>query len=201
MAGPGQVIYAPERTPPAWAGDGLNNKTILPGGIKLDASQFTSAELTVNAIAAVDATSITLASGLTREINIGQVIDFGGKKFARVTAFAPVGATAVGIAPLVTALAVGDTGNFSGTKFIPSGTLVGRTFAERSAGAGFGPGATTDDELFLLAYDVPNAIENPFGAAYRHTCLVFENYLPGWSGLASGVQTAIRSRYQCMLGV
>jgi hypothetical protein len=78
---------------------------------------------------------------------------------------------------------------------------VGRTFVERDAGAGFGPGATTDDELFLLAYDVPNAIENPFGAAYRHTCLVFENYLPGWSGLAAGVQTAIRSRYQCMLGV
>lgn len=31
----GQVIYNPERTPPAWAGDGLNPKSILPGGIKL----------------------------------------------------------------------------------------------------------------------------------------------------------------------
>lgn len=197
----GQVIYAPERTPPAWAGDGLNHKSIYPGGIKLDASQFTSAELTVNAIAAVDATSITLASGLTREINVGQVIDFGGKKFARPTVFAAVGATTITVAPLVTALAVGDTGNFSGIKFVPSGTLVGRTFVERDAGADFGPGATTDDELFLLAYDVPNAIENPLGAAYRHTCLVFENYLPGWSGLASGAKTAIRSRYNCMLGV
>lgn len=197
----GQVIYSPERTLPAWAGDGLNNKTILPGGVKLDASQFTSAELTVNAIAAVDATSIALVSGLTREINIGTVIDFGAKKFARLTAFAPVGETTLTVSPLVTALAVGDVGNFSGMKFVPSGTLIGRTLAERDAGTGFGPGATTDDELFLLAYDVPDAIQNSFGAVYRHTCLVYENYLPGWSGLAAGLKTAIRSRYQCMLGV
>ena len=197
----GQVIYSPERTPPAWAGDGLNNKTILPGGVKLDASQFTSAELTVNAIAAVDATSVVLSSGLTREINVGQVIDFGAKKFARLTVAAPVGATTLTVSPLVTALAVGDVGNFSGLKFIPSGTLIGRTLAERDAGTAFGPGATTDDELFLLAYDVPDAIQNPFGAAYRQTCLVFENYLPGWSSLSAGLKTAIRSRYQCMLGV
>jgi len=92
-------------------------------------------------------------------------------------------------------------GNFSGMKFVPSGTLIGRTLAERDAGTGFGPGATTDDEVFLLAYDVPDAISNPLGAVYRHTCLVYENYLPGWSGLAAALKTAIRNRYQCMLGV
>jgi len=197
----GQVIYAPERTPPAWAGDGLNPKTILPGGIKLEASQFTSAELTIAAIAAVDATSITLSSGLTREINPGDVIDFGGKKFARVTALAPVGATTVTVAALPTALAIGDTGNFSGLKFIISGTLVGRTFAERDAGTGFGPAVSTDDEIFLLAFDVPDAIQNPFGAVYRHRSLVFENYLPGWTPMSTDLKTAIRNRYQCMLGV
>lgn len=197
----GQVFYAPERTPPAWAGDGLNPKTILPGGIKLEAAQFTSAELTIAAIAAVDATSITLSSGLTREINPGDVIDFGGKKFARATVLAPVGATTVSVSPLPTALAIGDTGNFSGLKFIISGTLVGRTFAERDAGTGFGPAASTDDEIFLLAFDVPDAIQNPFGAVYRHTCLVFENYLPGWTPMSTDLKTAIRNRYQCMLGV
>lgn len=197
----GQVIYNPERTPPAWAGDGLNPKSILPGPIKLEAAQFTSAELTIAAIAAVDDTSITLSSGLTREIQQGEVIDFGGKKFARATALAPVGATTVSVSPLPTALAIGDTGNFSGLKFIISGTLVGRTFAERDAGTGYGPAVSTDDEIFLLAFDVPDAVQNPFGAVYRHTCLVFENYLPEWTAMSTDLKTAIRNRYQCMLGV
>lgn len=197
----GQVFYAPERTPPAWAGDGLNPETILPGGIKLEASQFTSAELTIAAIAAVNAISITLSSGLTREIQQGDVIDFGEKKFARATAPAAVGATTVAVSPIPTALAIGDTGNFSGLKFIPSGTLVGRTFAERTAGTGFGPAVSTDDEIFLLAFDVPDAVQNPFGAVYRYTCLVFENYLPGWTPMSTDLKTAIRNRYQCMLGV
>ena len=197
----GQVIYNPERTPPAWAGDGLNPKSILPGGIKLEAAQFTSAELTIAAIAAVDDTSITLSSGLTREIQQGEVIDFGGKKFARATALAPVGATTVSVSPLPTALAIGDTGNFSGLKFIISGTLVGRTFAERDAGTGYGPAVSTDDEIFLLAFDVLDAVHNPFGGVYRHTCLVFENYLPEWTAMSTDLKTAIRNRYQCMLGV
>lgn len=157
--------------------------------------------MTIAAIAAVDDTSITLSSGLTREIQQGEVIDFGGKKFARATALAPVGATTVSVSPLPTALAIGDTGNFSGLKFIISGTLVGRTFAERDAGTGYGPAVSTDDEIFLLAFDVPDAVQNPFGAVYRHTCLVFENYLPEWTAMSTDLKTAIRNRYQCMLGV
>jgi hypothetical protein len=198
----GQVIYSPERTPPAWAGDGLTPKSILPGGIKLEAAQFTSAELTVAANAAVDATTITLSAPLTRDLNPGVIVDFGGKKFARLTAPAPVGATSLTVAAIPTALVAGDVGNFSGRKPIPSGTLVGRTYAERDSNVGFGPAVVaSDEEMYLLAFDVPDAIENPYGAAYRHECIVYEKYLPGWATMAAPVRTAIRNLYQCMEGV
>ena len=87
---------------------------------------------------------------------------------------------------------------------IPSGTVIGRTRAERTAGTPMGPAADTDEEFFLVAFDVTNALANddvelarPFAGL-----TVKENFLPtALSSLSATVQGAIRARYFCTVGV
>lgn len=87
-----------------------------------------------------------------------------------------------------------------GRKPIPSGTPIGRTIAERDAGDAFGPADAADDEVFLLAFDIPDAVLNDDAELYRPGSAVKENFLPGWAGLAAGVKTVIRDLYVCYRG-
>ncbi|MBX6772689.1 MAG: hypothetical protein IRY83_13245 [Chloroflexi bacterium] len=120
-------------TAPAWAGDFLNREHLVPGGARVDASQF-----------APDA---------------------------------------------------------AGRRFIPAGTAVGRTFAERDAGAGFGPATATDDEIYLTAFDVTDATLNADVELYRHGSIVKENFLPNFAGLDAGVIAKLRALYTTTKGV
>ncbi len=88
----------------------------------------------------------------------------------------------------------------TGRKYVESGALVGRTYAERDAGTGFGPlaidgtsGAVTDDESYLLLYDVYDANESPEAALYRHGSLVYEDKLPVGTDIA-----AVRANYDTL---
>jgi hypothetical protein len=89
------------------------------------------------------------------------------------------------------------TADGSGRKNIPSGTALGRTAAEATAGTGFGPADAADDEIFLLAFEVTDAAINVDCELYRAGGAVFTNYLPAFSGLAAGVQTALKAKYLC----
>lgn len=196
---------------PAFAAEPFTAETLMPAGAKIIASQFAYRDalvVTLSANAAVDATSIsvTIASpwgrtGLT--IPSGTQLDFGGKKLAVVTTNTAQTATSIPVRALSTALISGDTATYNGTelvKFIPAGTLVGRTYTERGNGEGFGPAdvSTPDDQIFLTAFDVPDALMRDDIVLLRHTTRIFENKLPRWSSLGSA-QGIIRSRYQCLL--
>lgn len=63
-------------------------------------------------------------------------------------------------------------------KFVESGILVGRTYAERDAGQGFGPYAAGDNEVYLLLHDVLDAAVDPSATLYRPGSLVYETKLP-----------------------
>lgn len=93
------------------------------------------------------------------------------------------------------------TADSAGKKFLPSGTLVGRTFAERDAKTPYGLWASGDDEAYLVAFDVPDLNRVDEIELVRHNAVVKENYLPGWAGLAAGVKAQIRATYRCILGV
>jgi len=88
-----------------------------------------------------------------------------------------------------------------GRVFIPAGTLVGRTFAERTAGIGFGPGDPADNELFLTVFDCYDALQDPELTFYRPGKVVKQNFLPNWATLAAGVRTKIQELYVCIEGV
>jgi hypothetical protein len=206
----GQQYLGNTIAPPMWMGDFSSRDHILPVPAKLDPAQFSDRagiSVAVTASASQNATSVTvtaltvpptaaasLVSTGTVVIPKGSLINFGGAKVAVLSADAKVGDTTLSVQALPTALAGTETATFSryGTIFLPSGILLGRTYAERDAGTAFGPAATTDDEIFLMAFDVPNALNNNDCELYRHHSLVKENYLPDWTTLstaASEVQT------------
>jgi hypothetical protein len=98
-----------------------------------------------------------------------------------------------------------DAGQFAadanGRRYVPSGTVLGRTVAERDAGTGFGPAVAGDDEIYILIHDVYDAARNPECELLRRGSGVKENFLPGFGGLAAGVQSALRAKYEFTVGV
>lgn len=135
-------------------------------------------------------------------IHRGTILRFRNGASALVTAKTEPGVTSIPIAGLTGDVAVGDFAysNRAGRKLIQSGRLIGRTYAERDAYAGFGPWQPGDDEVFLLAFTVNNAYEDNDCELYRPTRAVAENYLPDWSLLSAAAKTQIRSLYRCFVG-
>lgn len=89
------------------------------------------------------------------------------------------------------------TAGSDGKKFVPSGTVVGRTYAERDISQGYGPAAVADDEVHIVYHDVEDALHINDCTLYRGKAglIVKETFLPGFSGLASGVKALVRAAY------
>ena len=96
----------------------------------------------------------------------------------------------------------GFTADANGRKPVIAGTIVGRTRAERDAGTGYGPAGAADEEVYIVAFDCTNALDNPDVELVRHFSGIKENKLPGGglAAAAAGVQTIIRSVYECTIG-
>jgi hypothetical protein len=193
-------------TPPAWAGDFLNREHLLPGGAKLDAAQFLATDSVVVVVgaagAAANATTVPV-DALPGALPDNTLLDFGGKKFARVNGAAVAGATSITVDALATALVDDDTATYAGVgvRTVRSGTLVGRTYTERDAGTGYGIAADADDEIYLVAFDVPDVSVNNDVDLYRHGGSVKENFLPNFSALSTTLKAAVRSLYETTRGV
>ena len=195
-----------QQTGAAWAGDFLDREHLMPGGAKLDASQFLATDgvtAVTTAQALADATSISV-SALSGPLPSGTILYFGeSKEFAMLTAAAAAGATSITVQALPQTIESGDSATYAGTtgiKRVVSGTVIGRTYTERDAGTGFGPAAASDDEFYLVAFDVTDAAVNADVELYRPGSIVKETFVPNWSSLVSGVKSAIRSRYHCTTG-
>ena len=202
--------YAQTRQPD-FIGDFLSREHVLAGGIRLDPGLFTSADampVTASAVAAVDATSVTVAA-LGAKVPSGTVLDFGGKKFARLTADADKGATSLTVAALAVALAVGDIARYTMPgmkKRVAAGTLVGATNAEVEGantvtngvpnGLKWGPAADNDDVVRILCYDVIDADMNPEADVLRVGTLVRVNALPGWDTMSAALKNKVRATYE-----
>lgn len=200
---PGQ-FSGTQRSSPRWAAEFRGRDQLVPWGARLDPTQFFATDavrVAVTAAVAQNGNAIPVTA-LTGPIPAGTVLDFGGGKFARVSVAAVTGAVNIAVDPIPTALVGGEVAMYRGTGLVnvPSGTYVGRTIAERDAGQGYGPADPADDERFLTAFDVTDAMKNPDVEFYRPGQPVKENYLPGWAGLSAPVQAAIRAQYICTLG-
>lgn len=200
------TVEANQLTAPRWAGEPFRKELLLPGGVKVLASAFyaeDSVSVVVGAAgAAANATAVPV-DALSGPVPSGTMLHFGSKKFAILTADADEAATSITVEALPTALVDNDTAIYPGEDAvsIPSGTVVGRTYAERDAGDPFGPAGDSDDEVYLIAFDVTDVNNNNDAELYRHGGLVKENYLPVWSALSAAVKAKVRAAYQTTLGV
>ena len=124
---------------------------------------------------------------------------FGGGRsaFAQVTSAAAKDATSLTVEALAAAIPDDATATYTVTVTnVPAGTLVGRTYAERAAGTDFGPADTSDDEIYLTAWDVTDLTVNNDVELVRHETLVYEDLIPNWSSLGATMQAAVRAAYQ-----
>lgn len=189
---------------PAFMGDLNDREHILPGGAQLDATSMLSADsVTIHntAVAAADATSIAV-SALPVAIPAGTKLTFTGGKVAYVSADAAAAATSLSVYALAAEIddesdATYDPANAN--MIVPAGTLVGRTNAEKLAGAKFGAAADADDEVFIVAEEVDLA-STPDCNLVRHGSLIKFNFLPSWDGASSTVKGKMHSMYQLIKG-
>jgi hypothetical protein len=186
-------------------GDYGGRDYIVPGGAKVDAPQFTPSDRVVVDVGAAGAaqfaTSVPVGA-LSGPIPAGTTITFNAGKKLRTTVAALTGAVTLTTEPIPLALVDADVSEYTGfgDRYIPSGTVVGRTYTERDAGTGFGPAADADDEFFLVAWDVTDANHVDDVELYRPGGIVYENFLPVFSALSSTVKGKLRTLYQCTLG-
>jgi hypothetical protein len=194
-----------------WLADFVEHRmAMVPGGAFLDPAQFNAEDAVVVNVgaagAAANATSVPV-DALSGPIPDGTVLSFppaNSKKFIKLTAAAAAGATSLTCEQLATALVDADITTYPGvgTKRVPSGTLLGRTFAERDANTPFGPAVVaSDNEIFLLVFDVPDADVDAECELLRHKVAIYENFLPNWANLGGTVQAKIRELYLCLKGV
>jgi hypothetical protein len=197
----GRTTYQPGRSGfilDAQSADRLTGRQINWALVGEDRRQTPGQIVVVGAAgAAISATSVPVIA-LARALNSGTVLDFGGGKFARVTANAAAGATAITVAAIPTALVSADQAVVagSGAKFLPAGTVVGTLLD--------GPGKasprilTTNPAIGILetnATDDPKSSDSSTGYGILVGGVIFENLLPEASGspkvLASAVKTEL----------
>lgn len=191
---------------PAWAVDYFDRPYNLPGGARLHPADFAregTFTVTVGAGGALAGALSIPVTALPGAVPAGTILDFTGPgEFALVTSDAAIGAVSLAVEALDAAIEAGDTATFqgSGKRYVPSGTCIGRTFAEAEANRGFGPAVATDEQIYLLLHTVIDADQNPDCELYRHGGAIKLNHLPGYAGLPAGVQQAIRDNYEITYG-
>lgn len=207
---------------PAWAADFFSRDHLVPAGGRLDVSTgFPRSDQVILALDASTApvTTVPLESAAAKTgkatgeeiIPTGAVLRVEDGLYLKLTAPVVVGDTDITVeeTQLDTADTMNATYDGKALLVIPSGTLIGKTFAEDVAGDPFGPADDADDIMFLIAF--PVQVEHPFGfgydsevdvALYRHNSVVKENFLPGGIAALTATQLAyVRDKYITQQGV
>lgn len=94
-------------------------------------------------------------------------------------------------------------GDWSGltANIVPAGTLVGRTNAEKLAGADFGPAEDADDEVFIVADETSVAAGSDRGTnLVRHGSVIKYDFLPSWAGASATLKGKLHGFYTLIKG-
>lgn len=194
---------------PRWAADPIGKETLIPGGAKLVAADFLSTDYTVvinQANIAEGDTTITVEA-LPVAIPAGTVLDFGQHTtgdiamLAKVAANAAAAATSITVVELAHAIENDAEATYTvaaASNAVASGTLIGRTYTERDAGTGLSPAVSTDDEFYIVAFDVTDLTKGNDVELFRPGAAVFEDLLPQWSSLSAALKTKLRATYRCL---
>lgn len=88
-----------------------------------------------------------------------------------------------------------------GKRYVPAGTLVGRTWVQQEAKEGFSPfdplvHLEDDSQVYVTIYDVEDAAEDAHCSLYRHGCQIRVQSFPDWSTLSADHKERIRKLYE-----
>ncbi|MCP5016153.1 MAG: hypothetical protein GY938_12915 [Ketobacter sp.] len=195
--------------------EGLGVGTLIPGGARLDASTFGGEilqSLTVDNGAgyAIGATSIAIDAHVGTTIRSGSFLEYTSVvpgTFLRLSADVVAGDVAASVYALPAALVDNQVVDLVGDpKIILGGSVVGRTIAQRDANTPLHKALDTDEEFYLIAFDVIPQFGERVEAEWdvdlvRHAALVKENLLPTFAVESATVQAAVRAAYQTTIGV
>lgn len=190
---------------PDWAADEFSAHCLLAAGTQVELSEFGFSDaqtLTLSGTASAgSAVALALTKALEYDIQKGQILDFGSDKYLTLTQRGERGDTTI-TGDLAANTADADSyvhPGISGRTVVRSGQLVGRTYAERAAGAGFGVAdVANDDEIYLVAFQNEYAEQDAGITLVRHDFLVYENRLPGWAEMSAAEQAKVRELYNCI---
>lgn len=204
----GQTSYPNVKSTPVWAKDFGGREHVMAFAGRVNPYAFTDANgvvVTTTALAAAAAVAIPVTA-LARAIPRHTILFFGETgEIARLSADAAAGAVSLAVDPLPNAIESGDVAVYSpyGRRALKSGTLVGRTYAERDANTAFEPAASTDDEFYLVLFDKEDLFTDANIELYRPGGQVAENYLPDWATISTNAPllAKLRAVYQCIKGV
>lgn len=180
------------------------------GAITTDATLLTGGASTATvAVAQAGANAATSLSvdALPVALKAGTLLPFSNGVTAKVAVDAAKGATTVTVDEISGSIPNDTEASYSryGRKFIPSGTYVGRTYAERDSEDPFGPIDEDDEERFLIAFDIVVDTDiNGYADCelYRHGSTVAENFLPDWEAIEAdaAILALLRADYLCITG-
>lgn len=154
----------------------------------------TAHTVTVATGGAAQAATTVPVTALTLALKSGDSLDFGGAKFARLTADAAVGATSLTVAAIPTALVAGDKATVagSGVKRLKAGTVLSKAnginqFIPRALKGG--SDGTASCVLLTDAEEGPltvNSYDNSGYTGYGQVIggPVYENLMPDFSNAA-----------------
>jgi hypothetical protein len=187
-----------------WAAEPIDYRNTIPGGVNFDASTLIAVDgvkITVGAAgAAVAATSIPLLSAIAKgdKIPSGTILTFGGAKFATLTAEAKEGDTALTVSAIAAALAANDVATYAGVgyKSLYSGTLIGRTGADRVANLPFKLANDAMDDYYINAFDNFDVGTIPEITLLRHGAMVFRAGLRNYAALNAATKAKLENWYQ-----
>ncbi len=94
------------------------------------------------------------------------------------------------------------TADAKGKKLVPSGTLLGRTNAEKMAGTGYGKAAAGDEDITINLHDFMDVATDPYGAGIvpKAGISVAYNFLYDWDNLTAEVQALAFDNFHCLRG-
>ena len=192
-----------KHTHPAWAGDFLGRESVLAGGAQLQPEDFVPAPTTLTlgngGDAAIGDKTIVVDTALLIELREGRrLYSIDSTKMVVMSKTAAIGDTTLNVFALDTAIVDLTDLIYAPTEAvkIPSGTIVGRTRAERDVNRGFGPAADADEEFYLTIHHVDDVLKDADVDLYRHGRIVYTNFLPDWTAMSATVKTAIYDNYE-----
>lgn len=158
------------------------------------------------AVVATQTAGVAAATAIPVDATLGPIpagtpLRFAAGVMAYVTAAAATGATSLTVDAITADIPDDSVAYYSrtGKKQIVSGSLIGRTLAERNAYTAYGLAVDTDDEIYFIPFDVVDANTNADCEKVRHGATIAENHLPlsvrEHLAANAGLMTKVRTLY------